>query len=142
MKGDRVEIVIDAGGSTRTYEVEATRAGRRGDGTHGRGGVGVTELTTGAADAVHGGRRAPRRERKRRRVSHVPLTRLPARAERDPALRASGRRRRGAGPRRRPTVRLAPAAGLPARRPDTAADVPRLPPPLRSGSGVLPRRDG
>ncbi|WP_262403211.1 hypothetical protein [Actinomadura sp. CNU-125] len=29
MKGDRVEIVIDAGGEgTRTYEVAATRAGR------------------------------------------------------------------------------------------------------------------
>jgi hypothetical protein len=27
MKGDRVEIVIDAGGTTRTYEIEATRAG-------------------------------------------------------------------------------------------------------------------
>ena len=26
MKGDRVEIVIDAGGSTRTYDIEATRA--------------------------------------------------------------------------------------------------------------------
>jgi len=31
MKGDRVEIVIDAGGNTRTYEIEATRAGRRVD---------------------------------------------------------------------------------------------------------------
>ena len=47
MKGDRVEIVIDAGGSTRTYEVEATRAGRRVDVTHGRGVVEVTELTRG-----------------------------------------------------------------------------------------------
>ena len=37
MKGDRVEIVIDAGGSTRTYEVEATRAGRRVEVSHGRG---------------------------------------------------------------------------------------------------------
>ena len=25
MKGDRVEVVVDAGGSTRTYEIEATR---------------------------------------------------------------------------------------------------------------------
>jgi hypothetical protein len=31
MKGDRVEIVIDAGADTRTYEVAATRAGRRVD---------------------------------------------------------------------------------------------------------------
>ena len=37
MKGDRVEIVIDAGsGTTRTYEVTATRAGRRVNVTHGR----------------------------------------------------------------------------------------------------------
>lgn len=47
MKGDRVEVVIDAGGSTRTYEVEATRAGRRVDVTHGRGIVEVTEVTRG-----------------------------------------------------------------------------------------------
>jgi hypothetical protein len=47
MKGDRVEIVIDAGGSTRTYEIEATRAGRRVDVTHGRGVVEVTETTRG-----------------------------------------------------------------------------------------------
>src|SRR3712207_9116367 len=38
MKGDRVEIVIDAGGSTRTYDIEATRAGRRGAVTHRPGG--------------------------------------------------------------------------------------------------------
>jgi hypothetical protein len=47
MKGDRVEIVIDAGGDTRTYEVSATRAGRRVDVTHGRGVVEVTEVTRG-----------------------------------------------------------------------------------------------
>ncbi|GAA0284496.1 hypothetical protein [Cryptosporangium japonicum] len=47
MKGDRVEIVIDAGESTRTYEVVATRAGRRVDVTHGRGIVEVTEVTRG-----------------------------------------------------------------------------------------------
>ena len=47
MKGDRVEIVIDAGGTTRTYEIEATRAGRRVDVTHGRGVVEVSEVTRG-----------------------------------------------------------------------------------------------
>lgn len=47
MKGDRVEIVIDAGGSTRTYEIEATRAGRYVDITHGRGVVEVSEMTRG-----------------------------------------------------------------------------------------------
>jgi hypothetical protein len=47
MKGDRVEIVIDAGGSTRTYDIEATRAGRRVDISQGRGVVEVTETTRG-----------------------------------------------------------------------------------------------
>jgi hypothetical protein len=35
VNGDRVEIVIDAG-ATRTYEIQATRAGRRVEVTHGR----------------------------------------------------------------------------------------------------------
>jgi hypothetical protein len=47
MRGDRVEIVIDAGGDTRTYEIEATRAGRRVDISHGRGVIEVTETTRG-----------------------------------------------------------------------------------------------
>jgi hypothetical protein len=47
VKGDWVEIVVDAGGSTLSYQVEATRAGRRVDVTHGRGVVEVTELTRG-----------------------------------------------------------------------------------------------
>ncbi|PWW23844.1 hypothetical protein JD79_03020 [Geodermatophilus normandii] len=47
MKGDRIEVVIDAGGTTRTYEIEATRAGRRVDVSHGRGVVEVVESTRG-----------------------------------------------------------------------------------------------
>jgi hypothetical protein len=48
MKGDRVEIVVDAGsGTTRTYEVEATRAGRRVDIAQTRGTVEVSEVTRG-----------------------------------------------------------------------------------------------
>jgi hypothetical protein len=48
MKGDRVEIVIDAGGgTTRTYEIEASRAGRRVTITHSRGVVEVAEVTRG-----------------------------------------------------------------------------------------------
>lgn len=47
MKGDRVEIVIDAGGTTRTYEIVASRAGRRVDVAHRRGVVEVTEVTRG-----------------------------------------------------------------------------------------------
>jgi hypothetical protein len=46
MKGDRVEIMVDAGGAaTRTYEVAATRAGRRVEVVSRRGVVEVTEVT-------------------------------------------------------------------------------------------------
>lgn len=50
MKGDRVEIVIDAGsGTTRTYEIAATRAGRRVGISHARGVVEVSETTRGGS---------------------------------------------------------------------------------------------
>jgi hypothetical protein len=49
MKGDKVEIVIDAGGVTKTYEVAATRAGRRVEVVNRRGLVEVSELTRGGA---------------------------------------------------------------------------------------------
>lgn len=45
VKGDRVEIVVDAGDTTRTYEVVATRAGRRVEISTGRGVVEVVEVT-------------------------------------------------------------------------------------------------
>ncbi|MEU7002867.1 hypothetical protein [Nonomuraea sp. NPDC046570] len=45
MKGDWVEIVIDAGGTPRTYEVTATRAGRRVEVANRRGLVEVSEVT-------------------------------------------------------------------------------------------------
>ncbi len=51
MKGDRVEIVVDAGGETRTYEVTATRAGRRVDVGVNRGVVTVSEVTRGGSVA-------------------------------------------------------------------------------------------
>ncbi len=47
MKGDSVEVVIDAGGSARTYVITASRAGRRVEVSHGRGVVEITELTRG-----------------------------------------------------------------------------------------------
>ena len=47
MRGDRVEIVIDAGQEVRTYEVAATRNGRRVEINTGRGIVEVTEVTRG-----------------------------------------------------------------------------------------------
>ena len=45
MKGDRVEVVIDSGEGTQTYEVAATRAGRRVDITNRRGIIEVSEVT-------------------------------------------------------------------------------------------------
>jgi hypothetical protein len=49
MKGDRVEIVVDVGDATRTYEVVATKAGRRVETAVRRGLVEVTELTRSGA---------------------------------------------------------------------------------------------
>lgn len=46
MKGDRVEVVVDVGGgTTKTYDLEASKAGRRLETTTSRGVVQVTELT-------------------------------------------------------------------------------------------------
>ena len=47
MRGDRVEIVIDAGDGTKTYEIVATRAGRRVEITTGRAIVQVSEVSRG-----------------------------------------------------------------------------------------------
>jgi hypothetical protein len=44
VKGDRVEIVVDTGDGAKTYEVSATRAGRRVDVSTVRGVVEVTEV--------------------------------------------------------------------------------------------------
>ena len=45
MKGDRVEIVVDTGDGAKTYEVTATRAGRRVEVSTVRGVVEVNEVT-------------------------------------------------------------------------------------------------
>jgi hypothetical protein len=45
MRGDRVEIVVDTGDGTRTYEIAATRAGRRVEVHIARGVVEVSEVT-------------------------------------------------------------------------------------------------
>ena len=51
MKGDRVEIVVDAGGDVRTYDVVATRAGRRVEVSIVRNVVTVAEVTRGGSVA-------------------------------------------------------------------------------------------
>jgi hypothetical protein len=45
MKGDWVEVVVDTGQGTSTFEISASRAGRRIEITTARGVVEVTELT-------------------------------------------------------------------------------------------------
>ena len=47
MKGDRVEVVVDTGHGTQTFEIVATRAGRRLEVATARGVVEVTEVTRG-----------------------------------------------------------------------------------------------
>jgi hypothetical protein len=47
VRGDRVEIVVDAGDGIRVYDITATRAGRRVEVTTGRGLVEVSEVTRG-----------------------------------------------------------------------------------------------
>lgn len=45
MKGDRVEIVVAADDGSRTYDIVATRAGRRVEITTGRSVIEVVEVT-------------------------------------------------------------------------------------------------
>jgi hypothetical protein len=45
VKGDRVEVVVDAGDRVREFELTASRAGRRIETTTGRAVVEVTEVT-------------------------------------------------------------------------------------------------
>ena len=47
MKGDRVEAVVDTGQGVQTFDIVATRAGRRIEVTTARGIVEVTEVTRG-----------------------------------------------------------------------------------------------
>jgi len=85
VKGDRVEIVVDAGDNTMTYDVTATRAGRRVEVVTRRGQVEVSELTWGGA-AV--------------RTARFMASRVIALVE-HPAPRRAGRPgRQGAEPRR------------------------------------------
>lgn len=45
MKGDRVEVTVDTGGSVQRFEIEATRSGRRLEVSTARGIVEVAEVT-------------------------------------------------------------------------------------------------
>lgn len=45
MRGDRVEVVVDTGNGVQTFEIEATKAGRRVEVTSSRSVVEVSEVT-------------------------------------------------------------------------------------------------
>ena len=50
MRGDRVEVLIDVGDGVRTFEIEATKDGRRIEVATVRGNVHVTEVTRGGKE--------------------------------------------------------------------------------------------
>lgn len=45
MRGDRVEVVVDVGDQTKTYEILASKAGRRVEVSNVRGTIEVSEVT-------------------------------------------------------------------------------------------------
>lgn len=89
MKGDRVEAVVDTGqGGTQTFEIEATRAGRRIEITTARGVVEVSEVTRSGTPVRTGRFMASRL---------VALVEHPAREDTEKPVDVSTRRRMGAG---------------------------------------------
>ena len=103
MKGDRVEVVVDTGGAVQTFDIVASRAGRRIEVTTARGVVEVTEVTRGGTPVRTGRFMASRL---------IALVEHPAR-EGDSTVDVVTRRRLGAkdasggrGGRREPTPGL------------------------------------
>lgn len=89
MKGDRVEAVVDTGqGGTQTFEIVATKAGRRVEVTTARGVVEVSEVTR-SGTPVRTGRFMTTRL--------VALVEHPAAEVSDRGVEVSTRRRLGAG---------------------------------------------
>jgi hypothetical protein len=89
MKGDRVEAVVDTGqGGTQTFEIVATRAGRRIEVTTARGVVEVSEVTRSGTPVRTGRFMATRL---------VALVEHPAAEGRERPVDVSTRRRLGAG---------------------------------------------
>ena len=103
MKGDRVEVVVDTGGAVQTFEIVATRAGRRIEVTTARGVVEVTEVTRGGTPVRTGRFMASRL---------IALVEHPAR-EGDSTVEVTTRRRIGAKePGGRRGARGEPTPGL------------------------------
>ena len=119
MKGDRVEAVVDTGQGVQTFDIVATRAGRRIEVTTARGIVEVTEVTRGGTPVRTGRFMASRL---------VALVEHPAQ-EADTAVDISTRRRLAApepeerGRRARPGPAEPPVRARP-RRPVEAEPLP------------------
>jgi hypothetical protein len=91
MEGDRVEAVVDTGQGVQTFEIVASRAGRRIEVTTARGVVEVTEVTRGGTP-VRTGRFMSSRL--------VALVEHPARERDDSRVEVITRRRIATGGRR------------------------------------------
>jgi hypothetical protein len=90
VKGDRVEAVVDTGQGTQTFEIVASKAGRRIEVTSARGIVEVTEVTRGGTP-VRTGRFMSSRL--------IALVEHPAREGDDTRVDVTTRRRIGRGGR-------------------------------------------
>jgi len=105
MKGDRVEAVVDTGQGTQTFEIVASRAGRRIEITTARGVVEVSEVTRSGTPV---------------RTGRFMANRLVALVE-HPALEGNG-----AGVDVQTRRRMGPESGHSrARRPEATGDAPR-----------------
>lgn len=91
MKGDRVEAVVDTGQGTQTFEIVASRAGRRIEVTTARGVVEVTEVTRGGTPVRTGRFMASRL---------IALVEHPVRERDDLRVEVTTRRRIASGSRR------------------------------------------
>ena len=90
MKGDRVEVVVDTGDGTQTFDFIASRNGRRLEVATARGVVEVTEVTRGGTPVRTGRFMATR---------VVALVEHPALEDSEARVEIETRRRMTAGPR-------------------------------------------
>lgn len=85
MLGDRVEVLVDVGDGVRSFDIEATKAGRRVEVSSSRGTVEVSEVTR-TGNVVRSGRFMQTRV--------VAIVEHPAAEDDEAASRGGGRRRR------------------------------------------------
>ena len=97
MRGDRIEVVIDTGDGTQTFDFVASRNGRRLEVATARGVVEVTEVTRGGTPVRTGRFMASRVVAL---VEHPALEDSEARVEVETRRRMTGGQRGGQGRRR------------------------------------------